>query len=135
METHFNNKQKQYTIKLDNQIIGTSLLELADAPMGVVFGKIEFINIDSPYELIKSYCAKNNITVNFDDPEVRFIDTQNIPNLKVYNEQGKEINGLAGSSISGMVNDGYEITILGIPYPFFEEEFPHHVKDYQNSFK
>lgn len=34
-----------YTIYLDNILIGTTELEKADAPMGVVFGVIHFSNI------------------------------------------------------------------------------------------
>jgi hypothetical protein len=33
-----------------------------------------------------------------------------------------------------MKDEGYEISILGIPYPFYKEEFPHHVKEYENMF-
>ncbi len=33
-----------------------------------------------------------------------------------------------------MDNEEYEISISGIPYPFYEEEFPHHVKEYENMF-
>jgi hypothetical protein len=34
-----------------------------------------------------------------------------------------------------MDSDVFEITILGISYPFFEEEFPHHVRAYNDQFK
>jgi len=34
-----------FTIKLEEQIIGTTDFEFADVPMGVVYGKINFINI------------------------------------------------------------------------------------------
>ena len=43
-----------FTIKLEDQIIGTTEFEFADAPMGVVYGKINFINIESPYLLFKN---------------------------------------------------------------------------------
>lgn len=29
-----------------------------------------------------------------------------------------------------MENDGFEISIEGIPYPFYEKEFSHHRKAY-----
>jgi hypothetical protein len=57
------------------------------------------------------------------------ISTKTIPDLKVVDEGGIEIKG-SGSYISGMGSDVYELTIEGIPYPFFGEQFPHHVKDY-----
>ncbi|MDM1546748.1 hypothetical protein HX096_02595 [Empedobacter falsenii] len=42
-----------FTIKLEEQIIGTTEFEFADVPMGVVYGKINFIDIESPYLLFK----------------------------------------------------------------------------------
>jgi hypothetical protein len=34
-----------------------------------------------------------------------------------------------------MDSEGFEITLEGIPYPLFEEEFPYHVKEYNEMFK
>ena len=34
-----------------------------------------------------------------------------------------------------MDGDEFEITLEGVAYPFFEEEFPHHVKAYNDQFK
>ncbi len=125
---------KSYKINLSGTLIGTSELEKADAPMGVVFGLIKFNVVESPYKFFKEYCLKNNIVINTDDQEFEFIDTQVIPELKVFREDGLEIKGFAGNAITGMKSEGYEISILGINYPFYEEEFPHHVKDYENMF-
>jgi hypothetical protein len=102
--------------------------------MGVAFGLIEFNGIESIYEFFKEYCLKNNIVINTDDAEFEFIDTQVISGLKVFRQDGLEIKGVAGSAITGMKEDGYKISILGINYPFYEEEFPHHVKEYVNMF-
>ena len=44
-----------------------------------------------------------------------------------------EIKGV-GNQISGMDSDEFEISLEGVPYPFYEEEFPHHVKAYYNQF-
>ncbi len=125
---------KKYLIEIDGKLIGYSDLEKADAPMGVAFGLIEFNGIESPYEFFKEYCLKNNIVINTDDPEFEFIDTQVISGLKVFRQDRLEIKGVAGNAITGMKEDGYEISILGINYPFYEEEFPHHVKEYENMF-
>jgi len=126
---------KTYKILLDGKDIGVSRLEKADAPMGVVFGLIEFQGIESPYKYFKDYCLKNCITINTDDYEFEFIDTQVIPELKVYRQDGLEIRGVAGNTITGMKEDGYEISVIGVGYPFYEEEFPHHVKDYESKLK
>ncbi len=118
--------KKRYDIFLDGKIIGTTALEKADAPMGVVFGQIHFSNIDVDYNFIKRYCLENNIELVNDYPEDKLISTHTIENLKVVNEKGVEIKGL-GNQISGMDGDEFEITVNGVTYPFFEEEFPHHV--------
>lgn len=124
---------KRYIIKLDGNRIGTTNLENADAPMGVVFGLINFEGINNPYQFLSNYCKNNNIPVNENNPEVESISTQTIDDLTVFNEDGIEIKG-AGSAISGFMEEGYEIEIIGIPYPFYEEEFPHHCEAYDKLF-
>lgn len=122
-----------YNIFLDNKIIGTSNLEKADAPMGVVLGKINLIEENLNYIFLSDYCRINSIKTE-EYPEDKFISTQNIPNLKVYNEKGIEIKGI-GCIISGMDSEEFEISIIGIPYPFYQEEFPKHVEEYEKSSK
>jgi len=125
---------KKYDIFLDDKIIGTTELEKADAPMGVVFGNVTFDNIISGYNFFKSYWLTNKIEIISDYPDDKLIVTADIPNLKVVNPNGTEIKG-QGTNIEGMDTDVFQVTILGIPYPFFEEEFPHHIKAYNDQFK
>jgi len=124
-----------YQIKLDDKLIGITKLEKADAPMGVAFGLMHLNDIDSPFDFFKKYCEANKIVINEFDEKYGFIDTQVIPNLKVLKTNGIEIKGYAGNAISGMKEEGYVITVYGIGYPFFEDEFPHHVKSYNEMFK
>lgn len=133
-QTHRIMTKKIYDIFLDSIKIGTTELEKADAPMGVVFGKINFVNIASGYDFFKSYCVTNHIELISDYPENRLILTRTISNLAVKNEQGIEIKG-TGNQISGMDSDEFEISLEGVPFPFYEEEFPHHVKAYHEMFK
>lgn len=126
--------KKQYDILLDDSIIGTTEFEKADAPMGIVFGQISFNNIVSGYEFVKNYCLKNNIEIISDYPDDRLIVTADIPKLKVLNPNGIEIRG-KGTSIEGMDNNTFEIIILGVPYPFYEEEISRHLKAYNEQFK
>ncbi|MCT4665418.1 MAG: hypothetical protein N4A45_09325 [Flavobacteriales bacterium] len=126
---------KTYNILVNELLIGKTELEKADAPMGVVYGFIEFYEIKSPYLFFRDLCFENNITINTDDPEFEFIDTQIIPELKVFRNDGLEIKGIIGNAITGMKDEGYEISILGIPYPFYQDEFPHHTRKYENTFK
>ena len=124
---------KIYHILLDNKKIGTTEFEKADAPTGVVFGKINLLNIESGYQFFKTYCQRNNVKIVTDYPNDKLITTSNIPNLKVINQLGTEIKG-QGTNIEGMDSDIFEVTIVGVPYPFYEEEFPYHVNAYKKMF-
>ena len=126
--------EKLYDILLDNKKIGTTELEKADPPMGVVFGNIKFCDILSGYDFFKTYCQTNGIELISDYPEDRLIATSDIPRMKVISPNGISIEG-QGINIDGMDNDVFEVVILGVPYPFFEEEFPHHRKAYDDQFK
>lgn len=126
--------KKEYTIFLSNEKLGTTRLEKADAPMGVVFGEISFTKMNIGYDFIKEYCKSNGIELASDFPEDKLISTRTIENLSVKNDFGIEIKGI-GNQISGMDSDGFEISLEGISYPFYEEEFPHHVKEYNEMYK
>ena len=123
-----------FTIKLEEQIIGTTDFEFADVPMGVVYGKINLINIESPYLLFKNYCLANNIQINYDSETEKLIDTFIIPNLKVYyNDFQDELKGW-GSSISGLEisDDGieFDITSYGLESETMSTLFEHHFDEY-----
>ncbi len=124
---------KVYNIFLNQKKIGTTKLESADPPMGVVFGKIDFVDVISGYNFFKDYCLKNNIAFT-DYPEDKLITTNEIPNLNVLDIDKKEICGLFCYA-EGMDSDAFYINVMGIPYPFYEEEFPHHVKAYNDMLK
>jgi hypothetical protein len=123
---------ESYDVFLDNIKIGQTELEKADAPMGVVFGKINFLSITSGYDFFKEYCSKNNISFN-DLSDLEIIFTVNIPGLQIFNFIGNEIKGVS-CCVSGINSEGFEIYVEGISYPFFENEFPHHVRDYHERF-
>jgi hypothetical protein len=48
-------------------------------------------------------------------------------------ENGETIEGGGGKFVEGMQKDN-SINILGIPYPYYAEEFPNHVKTYEEKF-
>jgi len=124
---------KIYKIYLNGKELGTSKLEKGDAPMGVVFGKLNFVDENYGYIHIKNYCIENKIELAMDYPKDRMISTMTLNKLKVINENGIEIKGV-GNQITGMDNEEYEISIFGIPYPFYETEFLNLVKEYKNMF-
>lgn len=123
----------EYSIQIGDIELGTTKLENADAPMGVVFGDIKFVDQNMGYEFVKNYCESMGIELASDYPEDKLLSTTTIGSLMVKNEKGVEIKGI-GNQISGMDNDVYQVTILGVPYPFYEKEFPHHVKTYNELF-
>jgi len=121
-----------FTIKLEEQIIGTTEFEFADVPMGIVYGKINFIDIESPYLLFKNYCLANNIHINYDSEKERLIDTAIIPNLRIYYNDFKEELKSWGSSISGIEisDDVFEITLYGLESETMSTLFKHHFDEY-----
>ncbi len=123
-----------YQIELDGEVIGATRLEMGDPPMGVVYGKIVFYALESPYAFLKNYCESLQIPINEEDEELEFIDIQNMEGLKVYRGDGVEIAGVPGAAVTGMREEGYMITILGVPYPFYAEEFPRHCESYRKRF-
>jgi hypothetical protein len=125
---------KKYRIELDGNLVGYTYFESADAPMGAVIGKIQFEGISSPYSLFKNHCVEHGVSLNEDDPEIEAIFTQSIGGLRVYRDDGHEIKG-AGATIIGFKQEGYEIDVFGISYPFYGEEFKHHWEAYQRQFK
>lgn len=108
----------RYDIFLDDKLIGTTELEKAEAPMGVVFGQINFTDNILDYKFFKKYSLDNNIELADDYPDDKLISTRTIENLKVINENGIEIKGL-GNQISGMDGEEFKITLEGVAYPFF----------------
>ena len=125
---------KQYDVLLDGQKIGTTELEKADAPMGVVFGKIAFVDTVSGYDFFKTYCTNNKIEMSFCGHNDEGLSMNDLSCVKVVSRDGSEIQGLA-VSIFGMDSEGFDVEIIGIPYPFYEIEFPHHVKSYHEQFE
>jgi hypothetical protein len=67
---------KIYCILLDSNKIGITKLEIADVSMGIVFSKIEFLNISSGYYFFKDYCSENGISFT-DYPEEKIISATN----------------------------------------------------------
>jgi hypothetical protein len=109
-----------YSIHLGGYIIGTTKLENADAPMRVVFGKIEFNEPSIDYDFLKAYCKSMDIELTADYPEDKLISSRTIESQKIINKTGIEVKGV-GNQIIGMDSDGFEITLEGVPYPFYEE--------------
>ena len=118
---------KEYKIFLDDILIGTTNFEFADVPMGVVFGKVNFIDIENPYLFIKSYYLKNKTNFEHDDCEV-FLSSQIQRFIKVYKDNNEELIGW-GAYLSGLKDD-FQIDFMGIESDLMLAEFPHHVKQY-----
>ena len=123
---------KKYLIKCDGKTIGYTLFENSDPPMGVVTGAIYFQGIESGYDFVKSKSDCKAVTIYDDLPDDNYVNAS-FENITVISESGTEIKGI-GVNITGFEDD-FEISVLGIAYPFYEEEFPHHREAYENQFK
>lgn len=108
----------KYMVYSKGVLVGHSLLEHGDAPMGVAFG--EFIPNNS-YSEIQSECMTNHAD-------------QSALDLSVRTELGVEIScaGAAVLDYSADSDQPYaEVNVLGVPYPLYGELFPDHVARYE----
>ncbi len=125
--------EKIYKILLGDRLLGTTKLEFGDAPMGIVFGQINFIENNIGYDFIKKYCIDNLIEIQTDYPADKLISTGQIEKLKVYTTENIELVGI-GKNIEGMDSEIYTITILGLDNEVYEKEFPQHIAEYEQKF-
>jgi len=96
--------------------------------MGTVFGRIHFNGDILGYNSLKSYCVENNLAIATDHSEDKMITITE--NIQVATETGVEIIGLGGYVLDGIDNAEFEISIAGISYPFYAQEFPQHARNY-----
>ena len=116
---------KEYKIFLDDILIGTTNFEFADVPMGVVFGKVNFIDIENPYFFFKKYCDTNDIDYQFIDDE-KYIQTFELKLIKISNNSDFIRNG---ASFCGF-NEDFQIEMYNISSKIMKSEFLHHYYDY-----
>ncbi len=116
---------KEYKIFLDDVLIGTTNFEFADVPMGVVYGKVNFIDLKNPYFFFKKYCDTNNIDYQFIDDE-KYIQTFELKLIKISNNSDFIRNG---ASFCGF-NEDFQIEMYNISSKIMKSEFLHHYYDY-----
>lgn len=116
---------KEYKIFLDDVLIGTTNFEFADVPMGVVYGKVNFIDIENPYFFFKKYCDTNDIDYHFIDDE-KYIQTFELKLIKISNNSDFIRNG---ASFCGF-NEDFQIEMYNISSKIMKSEFLHHYYDY-----
>ena len=116
---------KEYKIFLDDVLIGTTNFEFADVPMGVVYGKVNFIDFKNPYFFFKKYCDTNNIDYQFIDDE-KYIQTFELKLIKISNNSDFIVNG---ASFCGFDED-FQIEMYNISSKIMKSEFLHHYYDY-----
>ena len=117
---------KEYKIFLDDILIGTTNFEFADVPMGVVFGKVNFIDIENPYFFFKKYCDTNDIDYHFIDDE-KYIQTFELKHIKINRSDSYFIRN--GASFCGFDED-FQIEMYNISSEIMKSEFLHHYYDY-----
>ena len=116
---------KEYKIFLDDVLIGTTNFEFADVPMGVVYGKVNFIDFKNPYFFFKKYCDTNDIDYHFIDDE-KYIQTFELKLIKISNNSDFIRNG---ASFCGFDED-FQIEMYNISSKIMKSEFLHHYYDY-----
>ena len=116
---------KEYKIFLDDVLIGTTNFEFADVPMGVVYGKVNFIDFKNPYFFSKKYCDTNDIDYHFIDDE-KYIQTFELKLIKISNNSDFIRNG---ASFCGF-NEDFQIEMYNISSKIMKSEFLHHYYDY-----
>ena len=116
---------KEYKIFLDDVLIGTTNFEFADVPMGVVYGKVNFIDFKNPYFFFKKYCDSNDIDYHFIDDE-KYIQTFELKLIKISNNSDFIRNG---ASFCGFDED-FQIEMYNISSEIMKSEFLHHYYDY-----
>ena len=116
---------KEYKIFLDDVLIGTTNFEFADVPMGVVYGKVNFIDFKNPYFFFIFFCYKNDIDYQFIDDE-KYIQTFELKLIKISNNSDFIRNG---ASFCGF-NEDFQIEMYNISSKIMKSEFLHHYYDY-----
>ncbi len=116
---------KEYKIFLDDILIGTTNFEFADVPMGVVYGKVNFIDFKNPYFFFKKYCDTNDIDYHFIDDE-KYIQTFELKLIKISNNSDFIRNG---ASFCGF-NEDFQIEMYNISSEIMKSEFLYHYHDY-----
>ena len=116
---------KEYKIFLDDVLIGTTNFEFADVPMGVVYGKVNFIDFKNPYFFFKKYFDENDIDYQFIDDE-KYIQTFELKLIKISNNSDFIRNG---ASFCGF-NEDFQIEMYNISSEIMKSEFLHHYYDY-----
>ena len=117
---------KEYKIFLVDILIGTTNFEFADVSMGVVYGKVNFIDIENPYFFFKKYCDTNDIDYHFIDDE-KYIQTFELKHIKINRSDSYFIRN--GASFCGFDED-FQIEMYNISSEIMKSEFLHHYYDY-----
>lgn len=120
---------KEYKIFLDGKFIGITNLEFADVPMGMVYGKIIFSELENPYLFFKEYCINNEIEYSFIEDE-KYINTFTLKNMKIIYNENSELMG--NCSISGFGND-FQIDVYDITETIMKNLFLSHYYDYYDT--
>jgi hypothetical protein len=111
----------QFAIYAQEVLVGHSLLEHGDPPMGVAFG---VFMPNAAYTTIQRECQTNHAD-------------QSSLHLRVQTESGTQIPcvGVGILDYSAELDAPYvEVNVLGISYPLYGELFPHHVARYDQQF-
>jgi hypothetical protein len=94
--------------------------------MGVVYGKVNFIDFKNPYFFFKKHCDSNDIDYQFIDDE-KYIQTFELKHIKINRSDSYFIRN--GASFCGFDED-FQIEMYNISSEIMKSEFLHHYYDY-----
>lgn len=129
------NKSKVYKVKLDGKVIGATRFESGDPTRGCVAGALleydKTLNYKFFVKLINS-----GVFVHVDHEHTgKFINANARDRFTVHLEDGSQVIGINGIHFISYDDKHFIVTLLGINFPFYAEEFPAHCKTYIDELK
>ncbi len=129
------NKSKVYQVKFDGMVIGATRFESGDPTRGVVAGAL--LEYDKPlkYDFFVDLINKG-VFINVDhERTLKFINVNAIDRVTVHLDDGSQVIGINGVHFVSIDDKHFIVTLIGINFPFYAEEFPHHCKTYLDKLK
>ncbi len=122
--------EKVYQVKLDGKVIGATNFESGDPTNGVVAGHLREYNVELKYDFFIDLINKG-VFVNVDHERLKkFINVNARDRFTVHLEDGSQVIGINGIHFVSMDDKHFIVSIVGINFPFYAEEFPRHCSTY-----
>lgn len=129
------NVSKVYKVKLDGKVIGATRFESGDPTNGVVAGALLEYDKKLKYKFFLDL-IKKGVFVNVDhERTMKFINVNARDRITVHLEDGSQVIGINGVHFISLDDKHFIVTLIGINFPFYAEEFPKHCQVYIDQLK